>query len=114
MSTGFLPVILMSTNAVLARSGCAGLAFGMRCDSRSKRIFLRMLEIVDLQVYIQLRPIQMVTMKQLNVLYGLQRLLMKVGVILIAEKVLPSLHEEPDAERGDILNAYGNSFATLE
>jgi hypothetical protein len=72
-----------------------------------------MLQVVDFQIDIQFGPVQMIAVQQLNVLDGAEDLVTEVGVILLTEKVLFGLYEEPDPEGRNILNAYGNSSATL-
>jgi hypothetical protein len=105
-------------NAMAEKSRAAngpfpGCARRMHRARRTQRILLRMLEVIYFQVDVQFGPVQMIAVQQLDVLDGAEDLVAKVGVLLVAEKVLSGLHEEPDPERRNILNAYGNSCATL-
>lgn len=96
----------------LLRRASFGLTFGMRPHCGSERILFRVFKIVDFQVHVQLGPIQMVGVKQLNGLYGAQRLVFEVRVIFVAEKVFFPVRKEPYPEGGDVLHAYRNGFTT--
>ncbi len=47
-----------------------------------------------------------------GVFAGRDCLLPEVRIALVAEKILFTLHKEPDAERRYVLNACGNGLAT--
>ena len=78
-----------------------------------KWVLFRMLEIVNFQIDIELGPVQMIAVKQLDILYRAEHLLAEIRIVLIAEKVLLAFHKKPDTERRDVLNAYGNGLATF-
>lgn len=64
-----------------------------------------MFKVVYLKVNIQIRPIQMIAMKQLNILYGTQCPVPKIRVLLIAQKIFLFSYIEPDAKRRYVFNA---------
>jgi len=78
-----------------------------------ERVLFGVFEIVNFQVNVQLGPVQMIAVKQLDILYRAEHLLPEVRIVLVAEKILFTLHKEPDAERRYVLNAHGNGLATL-
>jgi hypothetical protein len=55
-----------------------------------------MVEIVDLQIHVQFRPVEMTAVKQRNVLYGPQRLVFEVDRLLLLHGYRASIEGELD------------------
>ncbi|OGW33863.1 MAG: hypothetical protein A2010_16440 [Nitrospirae bacterium GWD2_57_9] len=72
-----------------------------------------MFQNVDLEIHIQVRPIEMIAMQQLNILNRAQGLLFKIRILLIGEEIFLVENEQPDTVWSNVFNAYRSAFATL-
>ncbi|OGW51202.1 MAG: hypothetical protein A2078_00125 [Nitrospirae bacterium GWC2_57_9] len=72
-----------------------------------------MFQNVDLEIHIQVRPIEMIAMQQLNILNRAQGLLFKIRILLIGEEIFLVENEQPDTVWSTVFNAYRSAFATL-
>ena len=72
-----------------------------------------MLEIVNFQINIELGPVEMIIVKQLDILYRAKHLVTEVRIILVVKEVLFAFDKKPNTEWRYVLNAYGNALSKL-